>query len=112
MQATTSLAPAKAVARTQARGFSRKIRQRRTRLGLLFIAPWIIGFLAFFVYPFFATLYYSFTNFNGVQTAHLIGFTNYVDLFHEPLFKTSLFNTFYYTACDDPPPSVLPLAPS
>src|SRR6204780_1914486 len=109
MQATTSLAPAESVARTATRGFSRKIRRRRTRLGLLFIGQWIIGFVAFFVYPFFATLYYSFTNFNGVQTAHLIGFTNYVDLFHDPLFKTSLFNTFYYTACELPLSTVVAL---
>ena len=29
--------------------------------------------------------------------ANWIGFANYVSLFHDPLFKTSLFNTFYYT---------------
>ena len=110
MQATTSLASPATVARTSPRGLSRKIRRRHTRVGLLFVSPWIIGFLAFFVYPFFATLYYSFTNFNGVQTAHVIGFTNYVNLFHDPLFKTSLFNTFYYTACELPLSTVVALS--
>jgi multiple sugar transport system permease protein len=41
-------------------------RWRQTRLGLLFISPWAIGFAVFYVYPFFATLYYSFTRFTGV----------------------------------------------
>ena len=77
--------------------------------GLLFISPWVIGFLAFFVYPFFATLYYSFTNFNGVRQRTVIGFTNYVNLFHDPLFKTSLFNTFYYTAIELPLSTVVAL---
>ncbi len=109
MQATTSLASPSTLAGTSPRALSRRLRRRRTRLGLLFVAPWIIGFLAFFVYPFFATLYYSFTDFNGVQQAHLIGFTNYVNLFHDPLFKTSLFNTFYYTACELPLSTVVAL---
>ncbi|HTV10923.1 MAG TPA: sugar ABC transporter permease [Acidimicrobiales bacterium] len=81
---------------------SRSVERRRTRAGLLFVSPWVIGFLAFFAYPFFATIYYSFTNFNGVGAAHLAGFTNYVNLFHDPLFRTSLFNTFYYTAIELP----------
>ncbi len=100
MQATT-LAPSASRGLAPARHPTRSVRRRR-RAGLLFISPWVIGFLAFFVYPFFATVYYSFTNFNGEQTAQLIGFTNYVNLFHDPLFRTSLFNTFYYTAIELP----------
>jgi multiple sugar transport system permease protein len=80
----------------------RSVHHRQTRLGLYFVSPWIVGFLAFFVYPFFATLYYSFTSFNGVQGAHWIGLANYVALFHDPLFRTSLFNTFYYPAIELP----------
>ena len=109
MQATTPLAAPNTVARTPPRGFSRKIRRRRDQAGPAVRRPWIIGFLAFFVYPFFATLYYSFTNFDGVQAPNLIGFTNYVNLFHDPLFKTSLFNTFYYTACELPLSTVVAL---
>ncbi len=109
MQASTSLPSAKRTRDTQAQGLPRSVQRRRTRAGLLFISPWVIGFLAFFVYPFFATLYYSFTNFNGIQSAKVIGFTNYVDLFHDPLFKTSLFNTFYYTACELPLSTIVAL---
>ena len=45
---------------------TRLIRWRQTRLGLLFISPWVIGFCVFYLYPFFATLYYSFTTFTGI----------------------------------------------
>jgi multiple sugar transport system permease protein len=81
---------------------SRSLQRRRMRTGLLFISPWVIGFVAFFVYPFFATLYYSFTDYDGVGAAHLIGFSNYSALFHDSLFRTALFNTFYYTAVELP----------
>jgi multiple sugar transport system permease protein len=80
----------------------RRSAQRRTRNGLLFVSPWLIGFLAFFAYPFLATIYYSFTNFNGVQSPKWIGFANYTALFHDPLFGTSLFNTLFYTAFELP----------
>ena len=76
--------------------------RRALRLGLVFVSPWIVGFLLFFAYPFFATIYYSFTDFNGVGAARWIGLANYVALFHDPLFKTSLFNTFYYTVIELP----------
>jgi multiple sugar transport system permease protein len=109
MQVSTSLPSAQRTRDTQAQGLRRAVQRRHTRVGLLFVSPWVIGFLAFFVYPFFATLYYSFTNFNGVQSAKVIGFTNYVDLFHDPLFKTSLFNTFYYTACELPLSTIVAL---
>lgn len=88
---------------------SRVADRRRARTGLLFVSPWIIGFLAFFVYPFFATLYYSFTNFSGVGAAQWVGLANYEALFKDPLFKTSLFNTFYYTAIEMPAATVAAL---
>ena len=40
-------------------------------IGLLYILPWLVGFLLFKVYPFASSLYYSFTNydlFNGITT--------------------------------------------
>ena len=42
----------------------RKERQN-LRLGLLFISPWIVGFLAFLVYPIVYTLRISFTQYTG-----------------------------------------------
>jgi multiple sugar transport system permease protein len=75
---------------------------RRTRNGLLFVSPWLIGFSLFFAYPFFATVYYSFTNFGGVGSAKWVGLANYSNLFHDHLFWTSLFNTGFYTVFELP----------
>jgi multiple sugar transport system permease protein len=109
MVSTTLPHPVRSATTTEEPRSSRSVERRRLRAGLLFVSPWVIGFLAFFAYPFFATIYYSFTNFNGVGAAHFIGFTNYVNLFHDPLFKTSLFNTFYYTAIELPLSTVVAL---
>ena len=71
--------------------------QRRSILtGLLFISPWIIGFLAFQVYPFVASLYYSFTFFPVLGAPRFIGLDNYKTIFTDPRFLASLGNTAYY----------------
>jgi multiple sugar transport system permease protein len=80
----------------------RKLQRRRLMMGLAFVSPWIIGFAAFYAYPFFATLDYSFTTFTGVGNPTYIGFANYTALFHDHMFLTALFNTFYYTAIEVP----------
>src|SRR3984957_2199803 len=75
---------------------------RQTRLGLLFISPWVIGFAVFYLYPFFATLYYSFTTFTGVGNPVPVGLANYSGLIHDGAFRTALFNAFYYTIIEVP----------
>ena len=64
---------------------------RRLRLGLLFVSPWIIGFCVFYLYPFLATLYYSFTSFTGIGNPRFTGLANYTGLLHD--------------ACSGPPSS-------
>jgi multiple sugar transport system permease protein len=81
---------------------SRLIPRRQTRLGLLFISPWIIGFCAFYLYPFLATVYYSFTRFTGIGNPSFTGLTNFSGLLHDDTFRTALFNTFYYTIIEVP----------
>ncbi len=67
------------------------------RYGLLFSLPWIIGFLAFSVYPLLCSLYYSFTEFNAVTTPKWVGFKNYTNIFKDPLIYKSLGNTLFIT---------------
>ena len=75
-----------------------RVQRRNLLVGLGFISPWIVGFLAFQLYPIIYTLYLSFTQYTGFGTATWIGLGNYNTLLHDPLFWTSLYNTFYYTA--------------
>lgn len=72
--------------------------RRNLLVGLLFIAPWILGFLAFQLYPIIYTFVLSFTSYTGLGAMQFIGLQNYVRMFtQDPLFWTSLYNTAYYT---------------
>ncbi len=69
---------------------------RRLSLGLLFISPWIIGFFLFLVYPVLSNFHLGMTRYSDFGQPEWIGFRNYEELFRDPLFWTSLYNTFYY----------------
>lgn len=74
-----------------------KTEKRFFKIGLLFVSPWIIGFLCFQIYPILSALYYSFTNYNVFQAPKWIGLENYTNLFKDPQFYKSLSNTAYVT---------------
>ncbi len=56
-------------------------RKREAISGYLFISPWLIGFLLFFIGPIIASFFLSFTNWNIVGTPEWIGLKNYQDIF-------------------------------
>src|ERR1700752_2561405 len=62
--------------------------RREMRNGLLFLSPWLFGFLAFTFLPMIATLVFSFLNLritDGIfSTPKFVGFDNYVQLFKDP----------------------------
>lgn len=71
---------------------------RSTRNGWLFISPWLIGFAAFTLFPFAASLYLSFCWYDGLKPPQWIGLENYQRLLlAEPLFWKAVYNTLYYT---------------
>lgn len=65
-------------------------------LGWLYIAPWIIGFLFFKLYPFASSLYYSFTDMHRFTNISEYGLFNYVDIFTNRATLRSLSVTFQY----------------
>ena len=70
--------------------------RRQLITGLLFISPWLLGFLAITLYPAIAAGYYSFTSFNVMGAPRWIGLANYHRLFGaDPNFPLSLGNTAY-----------------
>lgn len=66
-----------------------------TRNGLLFVSPWIIGFLFFTLYPIIASFYYSLCNYSVIKDPKFIGLANYKALFHDATFLASCRNTLY-----------------
>jgi multiple sugar transport system permease protein len=83
---------------------------QREGLGLLFIGPWLLGFLAFGLYPMLASLYYSFTRYSGFGTPVVTGLTNYGLMIHDPLFWRSIWNTLYLTGLGVPLSIIIGLA--
>lgn len=76
---------------------SRKERKNLMK-GLLFISPWIIGFLVFSVYPTVYSIGLSFVRYSGFQPPVWLGLQNYQRLISDDLFWQSLYNTLYYAA--------------
>jgi multiple sugar transport system permease protein len=74
-----------------------KTQRKQLALALVFIGPWLIGLLAFTVYPIYYTVRLSFTKYAGFGDPEWIGLANYRRMFDDPLFAKSLWNTFYYT---------------
>lgn len=73
------------------------IREKRNLIkGLLFISPWLAGFLVFMLYPISASFYYSLCEYNTLKPAIFIGLWNYIDLLTDEIFWKSLWNTFYF----------------
>lgn len=70
--------------------------RRESLWAYAFISPWILGFLIFTIGPMLASLFFSFTEYNIVDSPRWIGVTNYVNLFHDDLFWHSLGITFKY----------------
>lgn len=56
-------------------------RKREAVTGILFIMPWLIGFLVFYAGPALVSLVMSFTKWNIVGTPTWIGFDNYTEIF-------------------------------
>ena len=61
--------------------------------GYAFVAPFVIVFCIFSIYPVLRTLYLSFTNLKVVGDADIIGFKNYIRVLSDKFFWIALWNT-------------------
>lgn len=77
-------------------------RRTQTRCFYLFIAPWIVGFLAFQLYPILSSFYYSFTDYEIPGAPVFIGLQNYAAAFQDSIFFKSIEVTLYYTLLSVP----------
>ena len=71
--------------------------QQRTITGYLFISPFILGFLFWFLIPALVAVYLTFHKWNLIQAPQFIGFDNIERLFSDPILPQSLKATFVYT---------------
>ncbi len=75
---------------------------REARWALLFLAPWIVGFLVFYAGPMVASLWLSFTDYDIVNPPEFVGLDNYRQMLDDPMVARSLRNTVYYTVLHVP----------
>ena len=72
---------------------SRKLVMRETVTSYLFLAPFLLFFIMFVVYPMFMCVYTSFFDSTMGREDIFIGFGNYVELFQDQEFLKALRNT-------------------
>jgi multiple sugar transport system permease protein len=88
--------------------------KREARNGLLFISPWIIGFVAFTIIPMIATIIFTFTNIqignSGTGTYGFVGLKNYQTLLIDPQIPKSLWITVKFGLIALPIGILLPLS--
>lgn len=76
-----------------ARTTSEKKKRNVNKMGYLFVAPFVITFLIFNVYPVVRTFYLSFTDYKGFGEINLLGISNYLRVFQDKFFWIALWNT-------------------
>ncbi|MEV4810032.1 carbohydrate ABC transporter permease [Micromonospora avicenniae] len=84
--------------------------RREARWALLFLAPWIVGFLVFQAGPMIASGWLSFTEYDVINPPECTGLDNYRQLMADPQVARSLGNTVYYTALHVPLVMLISLA--
>ena len=68
---------------------------RRHTFCYLFLLPYAILFITFYVLPMLTSIYFSFTNYNILEKPDFIGVRNYINLFLEDeVFTIAVKNTF------------------
>jgi multiple sugar transport system permease protein len=83
---------------------SRRRWRQQGLVGYVFIAPWLVAFLAFEALPILSGFYHSFTDWSATgKAANWVGFANYAEaLTRDPLFWKAVTNTLYFIGVSVP----------
>jgi ABC-type sugar transport system permease subunit len=86
--------------------------QQEARIGLLFLAPWLIGFVLLKALPILAALIFSLTDFKMLspEATTFIGLENYLRFLRDPAAGASLFGSLGYFLLTVPLEMVVALA--
>ncbi len=84
----------------------RPLRGRQAAIAIAFAGPWLLGLATLVVYPFCASLYWSFCRYDLLRPPEWIGLDNYRRLAGELVrgdgFGQALFNTLYFALVSVP----------
>jgi multiple sugar transport system permease protein len=81
----------------------------RSLTPFLYVAPFLIFFTIFQIYPIFYGMYISLTKWDLVSAPKFAGLTNYINLGKDTLFWTSLRNTVFFVGLNAPLAVAIPL---
>lgn len=84
-------------------------KQREMRSAIILVAPFMIIFAIFFLYPTIKVVMLSFTNAPLIGDGDWVGFDNYAKLLTDRLFRTSLWNNLYFVVLTVIPTTVIAL---
>ncbi|KQR08361.1 carbohydrate ABC transporter permease [Cellulomonas sp. Leaf334] len=96
---------------SEIRAGERSAHHRNNRIGWAFVAPFVIVFVMFLIWPLIHGFYLSFTG-ESITGANgqLIGFANYAEALQDPIMWRSLLNTLWFTVLSTIPLVVVSLA--
>nr|WP_309977816.1 sugar ABC transporter permease [Agromyces sp. 3263] len=69
---------------------------------LLFLSPWMIGFVVFTAWPMIYSGYLSLTDYDVINDPNFVGFQNYVEMGSDPKILLALGNTVFFTLLQVP----------
>jgi multiple sugar transport system permease protein len=87
----------------------RRYDKREVLAAYAFLSPWIVGFLLLTAGPMVASLFLSFTDYDGLRETTNIGWRNYEQVLDDPKLRTALTNTLIYSAMAVPATMVFSL---
>ena len=82
-----------------------KRQTKETLTGYLFLAPSLLGFLIFLVFPIFFSLFISFTDWDlisGFDKMQFLGIQNFINMFRDPNIRKAMSNNLVFTVCTVP----------
>src|SRR5215212_8229810 len=86
------------------------VRRQQARYAVLFVAPALLIYLVFMIYPFLNTIYLSFTNWDGITAnKDWVGLSNYVRVFGEEAALKAFVNNIIWVILGTIAPVVLGL---
>jgi multiple sugar transport system permease protein len=76
--------------------------RKEQRAAYLFLSPWLIGLVGFFLIPIIASLLLSFSEWDIITSPHWLGLANYRELFDDRTFWVSVRVTLKYMVLSVP----------
>jgi multiple sugar transport system permease protein len=79
-----------------------RVRHREARTALMFISPWLLGFLVFTAWPMIYSAYLSLTDYDVINSPSFVGLDNYREMLQDPKVYLALRNTFWFVVVQVP----------